>query len=78
MARIMTLSNLTLAVAAQLLLVNRFLPSSFVPHVPFIGVSTTIIVSNYLVLFAWRALIDPYFIHPLRNFPAPKITVITT
>jgi hypothetical protein len=67
MARIVT--------AIELLLVNRFIPSSSLPHIPFLGLSASIFLANFVFLLTWRMLIDPYYLSPLRNFPAPKVNI---
>jgi len=74
MASLVTFSRATVASAIEIILIRRLpelLPS--LSTKPLLVLAGLVLSVNYSIWLAWITLVYPFCLHPLRNFPAPKV-----
>ena len=72
-SRIFSLPGLTIAGAAQYLVIVKFLPDYFSLHDRFTVAVGTILVNYTFGIIFW-ALLYPNIFSPLRQIPGPKVS----
>ncbi|KAK0725527.1 cytochrome P450 [Lasiosphaeris hirsuta] len=71
-----TLPRVTLIALLEIMLLKEY-PEARPSQMSLPALAAAILAIHYISLLIWLMFIYPFYFHPLRNFPAPKYTLIS-
>ena len=76
--RILSISGVTLCCVVESFLLSRKPPKYVSDSDGFVKLFFTLLPLHYLMLVIFWGLIYPFFVSPLKHFPAPKVSLDTS